>query len=174
MGISAFVRSDTAIIAQVSMTTKGDCQIVNEPELGLRPQTPRGKDASERLRGRVAIAKAIIEARLRKNWTQDQLAQAAGTKQSRISELESARGNPTLETIERVALVLDLELSLNAPRGLSQATPACKKTFAMTYILTQYGPSHCLGTEAERFEEAPIPSAIAARMVNASKRQRTA
>lgn len=94
------------------MTLKRDSDAVNEPELARGPRTQRGKDASKRLRSRVAIAKAIIDAWLSKGWTQRQLADAAGTKQSRISELEGITGNPTLETIDRVANVLELALSL--------------------------------------------------------------
>lgn len=156
------------------MTTKRDYPIVNEPELGLEPRTQSGKDASERLRSRTTIAKAIIEARLRKNWTQHQLAEAAGTKQSRISELESARGNPTLETIERIARTLELELSLKAPDAVEIKAYTQKKTLVAAYILSPFGPSHCFDGGAERFEEVPIPPAIAARMHGTSKRQRIA
>lgn len=156
------------------MTIKRDYPIVNEPELELGPRTQGGKDASERLRSRTTIAKAIIEARLRKNWTQHQLAEAAGTKQSRISELESARGNPTLETIERVARVLELELSLKAPEAVEIKAYAQKKTIVTAYILSQLGPLHCFNGGTQRFEEVPIPPAIAARMHGTPKRQRIA
>jgi transcriptional regulator with XRE-family HTH domain len=156
------------------MTHKGGFRAVNEPEVALGPRTQRGKEASERLHGRVAIAKAIIEARLRKGWTQLQLAETAGTKQSRISELESIKGNPTLETIERVARVLDLELSLKPARAVEPQVYVSSKVNHTTFILGSFGPSHRIDREAERFVEVPIPAAIAARMRVPATRPRVA
>ena len=86
---------------------------MREPEVRLGPLTAAGREAADRLRTRAAIAVTITNARLDRKWTQEQLAQAAGTRQSRVAELESCtQGNPTLCTIEQVAKVLGLELIL--------------------------------------------------------------
>jgi len=108
------------------MTLRKGFPVVNEPEITRGPRTERGREVSQQLRSRIAIAKAVIEARLEKNWTQQQLADAASTKQSRISELEGIRGNPTLETIDRVALALGLEISL---RPLEKKVDVQRKRF---------------------------------------------
>jgi transcriptional regulator with XRE-family HTH domain len=88
---------------------------MNEPELRRGPLTAAGRAASQRIRPRAAIAIAITNARIGKGWTQEQLAKAAGTRQSRIAELEGLEGNPTIGTIEQVANALGLEFTL-APR----------------------------------------------------------
>lgn len=157
------------------MTPQRGSRVVNEPELARGPLTQRGKEASERLRSRVAIAKAIIEARLQKNWTQLQLAEAAGTKQSRISELEGIRGNPTLETIDRVAGVLELELSLRpAVLADSQRYVAKQKSLSTVYIVSHLGPAHVFQCEADPFEANVIPPKVAARMHSQAKLPRYA
>ena len=157
------------------MTPNRGSRVVNEPELALGPRTRRGKEASERLRSRVALARAIIEARLQKNWTQRQLAEAAGTKQSRISELEGIRGNPTLETIDRVASALELELSLKPAVAVDTLRYVSKQnSFSTVYVVNHLGPAHVFQCEADAFEANPIPPAIAARMYNPAKQRRYA
>jgi ribosome-binding protein aMBF1 (putative translation factor) len=61
---------------------------------------------------RVNLALAITEARLAKGLTQAELAKLADTRQNRISELESLRGNPRISTVQKVAEVLGLDLRL--------------------------------------------------------------
>lgn len=146
---------------------------MNEPELTRGPSTLRGKEASERLRSRVAIATAIIEARLRKNWTQRQLAEAAGTKQSRISELEGIQGNPTLETIDRVASALELELTLTHPVAVETQRYVPKQGSSSTmYVVNRLCKTDAFQREAARFRENPVSPAMAARMQNPAKKQR--
>ena len=157
------------------MTHKRGSRVVNEPELARGPRTQIGKEASERLRSRVAIARAIIEARLQRSWTQLELAEAAGTKQSRISELEGVSGNPTLETINRVASALDLELSLKPAVAVdTQRYVSDQKSFSTVYVVSHLGPAHVFQCEADRFEANFIPPAISARMRNPAKQARYA
>lgn len=52
------------------------------------------------------IARALIEARIKKGLTQKQLAQALRTKQSVISRVENAKTMPSLAFLKRLANVL--------------------------------------------------------------------
>ena len=58
------------------------------------------------------IARQIISFRLSKKMTQAELAERAGLKQAYIARLESGTINPTLETLNKVAKVLDKRLKL--------------------------------------------------------------
>ena len=157
------------------MTHKRGSRVVNEPELARGPRTHIGKEASERLRSRVAIARAIIEARLQRGWTQSELAEAAETKQSRVSELESTRGNPTLETIDRVANALELELSLRPTVSLdTQCYTSDRKSFSTVYLVNHLSPAQGFQFEADPFEANFMPPAISARMRNPAKQARYA
>lgn len=62
------------------------------------------------------LINALIEARKRKNLTQDELAKRIGTKQSVISRLEIGNANPTLEFLKKMAGALNsrLEISLGS------------------------------------------------------------
>ena len=77
-----------------------------------RPQTPEVRSAIERLRSRMNIGRLIVAARMRHGLTQAEIARRAGTKQGRVSELETLSGNATLETLDKIAMVLDLEVTL--------------------------------------------------------------
>lgn len=58
------------------------------------------------------LAKALIEARLAKKITQEELAQKSGVKQAYIARLESGHANPTIESINKVAGALDKRIKL--------------------------------------------------------------
>jgi ribosome-binding protein aMBF1 (putative translation factor) len=58
------------------------------------------------------LARQIIGARLKKNWTQAQLAQKVGTGQAVISRLEGGNAKPSISLIQRVAQALDTPISL--------------------------------------------------------------
>lgn len=72
---------------------------------------PRQED----FRSHVSVARLLLRARLDQQMTQDELGRAAGTKQSRISEIEALKGNPRFDTLDRIARVLGLMITL-APR----------------------------------------------------------
>ncbi|MBM3465772.1 MAG: helix-turn-helix transcriptional regulator [Armatimonadetes bacterium] len=72
------------------------------------------------------IGKEIRQARLKKGWTQAQLAEAAGTFQPIVSRVEQGRTlkQPTLELLDRFAQALGKRVVLtlsepNEDRGLS-------------------------------------------------------
>lgn len=93
------------------MTPQRESKPEMELELPRLVGHSKVEEASQRLATRFELARQVIRARAMKNWTQAELAKAAGTKQSRVSEMESAKGNPTLDTIERILLALELKVS---------------------------------------------------------------
>ena len=76
------------------------------------PRTDAERRAFDRLRSRMNVGQLVVRARMMLGLTQDQVAQRAGTKQSRISELESLRGNVRFDTLDRIAEALGLEITL--------------------------------------------------------------
>jgi ribosome-binding protein aMBF1 (putative translation factor) len=70
----------------------------------------------DKLQPEFELINALIEARKKKGFTQTQLAQKIGTKQSVISRLEIGRANPTLEFLKKLASALNskLEIRLSA------------------------------------------------------------
>ncbi|MDP8215176.1 MAG: helix-turn-helix transcriptional regulator [Candidatus Euphemobacter frigidus] len=55
------------------------------------------------------IGKQIKEARLRKEWSQDNLAKRIKVEQRLISQVESGKANITMETLLKIAKVLGIE-----------------------------------------------------------------
>jgi len=58
------------------------------------------------------VARMLIEARIKKGYTQKQLAKKLDTKQSVISRVESARTLPSLSFLKKLASTLDTSLKL--------------------------------------------------------------
>lgn len=59
------------------------------------------------------LRKKILKLRIDKGLSQDELAQKAGTKQSVISRVENGESEPRIETIKKIARVLDKELKID-------------------------------------------------------------
>lgn len=59
------------------------------------------------------IAKAVVGARIKRNLTQQELSKLTGVAQSDISRLESCEGNPSLNTLIRIAKGLDMRLQIS-------------------------------------------------------------
>lgn len=70
----------------------------------------------DKLRSYLNIANRILSARVALGLTQGDVGEAAGSKQSKISELEAMKGNPRLDTLDRIAKVLGLAVDL-VPRS---------------------------------------------------------
>jgi len=66
--------------------------------------------AYKKLGAEFALIEAIIEKRLQKGFTQKELAQKIGTKQSAISRLESGKANPSLLFLQKIAKALHSHL----------------------------------------------------------------
>jgi DNA-binding XRE family transcriptional regulator len=58
------------------------------------------------------LACQLINARLSKKMTQEQVAEKAGVSRTVVARLESGTTNPTLDTINRVANALDKKFEL--------------------------------------------------------------
>ncbi len=71
------------------------------------------KKAYEDLQPEFAIVQAIIDARVKKKISQEELAKRMGTGQAVISRLENANAKPSLSLIRRLAHALDLKVELH-------------------------------------------------------------
>ena len=58
------------------------------------------------------VARAVIEARIKKGMTQEDLAKAMNTKQSVISRVENAKTVPSLSFLKRLAQVFNASLQV--------------------------------------------------------------
>lgn len=61
--------------------------------------------------GVTALAKRIKEVRKLRNFTQEELAYRSGLTLSQIARIETARTNPTISTIFKIAKTLDISLA---------------------------------------------------------------
>lgn len=66
----------------------------------------------DRLQPEFAVIRAIIDARVKKGVTQEELAKKIGTKQSVISRLESGRANPSMAFLKKLADALNSNLEI--------------------------------------------------------------
>lgn len=71
---------------------------------------PGFKEAVEETRLEYEVARAVIEARIKKGLTQADLAKAMNTKQSVISRVENAKTVPSLSFLKRLAQALNTSL----------------------------------------------------------------
>lgn len=74
---------------------------------------PGVKKAYEDLQPEFAIVQAIIDARVKKKISQEELARRMGTGQAVISRLENANAKPSLSLIKRLANALDLKVEIH-------------------------------------------------------------
>lgn len=74
---------------------------------------PEVKKEYDRLQPEFEIISQLIELRAKKKLTQKALAKKLGTKQSAIARLESGRGNPTLEFLQKTAKALNKKLVIS-------------------------------------------------------------
>jgi ribosome-binding protein aMBF1 (putative translation factor) len=77
---------------------------------------PEFKDALKETELEYAIAKTIIEARLKKGMSQKDLAEKLHTKQSVISRVENAKTTPSLSFLKRLAFAFDASLQVQFKR----------------------------------------------------------
>jgi ribosome-binding protein aMBF1 (putative translation factor) len=59
------------------------------------------------------LAKQLIEKRLKKHISQRELAKRANTTQAVISRIETMNANPSLNTLQRIASVLNAKLRIS-------------------------------------------------------------
>lgn len=75
-------------------------------------QDPEVAAAQARLWPDLDLARQVLDLRLKRGWTQQELAERAGTKQANISRLENARLNPSVDMLQRVANAFGVELAV--------------------------------------------------------------
>ena|ERR1041385_9136449 len=92
----------------------------------LEPRyTAAEREQLEELQSRINVARQVLHYRLALGLSQDELGRLAGTKQSRISELELMDGNLRFDTLDRIARVLGLAVTL-VRRDQVPALPATR------------------------------------------------
>ncbi len=64
----------------------------------------------KRLKPKYQLISQLIEARVKKGLTQEQLAKKIGTKQSAVSRIESGRANPSMAFLEEISQALGRKL----------------------------------------------------------------
>lgn len=93
-------------------------------------------EANKKLQIKFLLAKAVYEARTRKNWSQKELAKAIGTKQANISRLESGLANPTLEFLSKLTNILDLKIQFACEQepSIHYISEPAKNVFDSSFI----------------------------------------
>lgn len=81
-------------------------------EAEARADGPEAVAQLQRMRHRYYIGGQIAVLRKRQNLSQPQLAKRAGVEQADISRIERGIGNPTEDTLARLAEALGVELAL--------------------------------------------------------------
>jgi ribosome-binding protein aMBF1 (putative translation factor) len=76
-------------------------------------KNPAVKAEYDALRPEYEVVKTIIEQRLKRGWSQSELAEAIGSRQPVISRLERGEGNPSLQTLSRIAKALGVSLQVS-------------------------------------------------------------
>ena len=76
-------------------------------------KNPIVKSEYEALGPEYEVIKTIIRQRIKRGWSQTDLAEAVGSRQPVISRLEQGEGNPSLQTLQRIAKALDLSLKIS-------------------------------------------------------------
>lgn len=71
---------------------------------------PKIKAEYDRLEPEFAVIEAILDARVKKHMTQEQLAKKIGTKQSAIARIESGNANPSIGFLQKLADALGKKL----------------------------------------------------------------
>jgi transcriptional regulator with XRE-family HTH domain len=75
-------------------------------------ENPEYVEAMNELKLHFELANAVLRARLKKGWSQTELARVVGTKQANISRIEAGLGNPTLALIRKLSRVLGMEVRI--------------------------------------------------------------
>lgn len=83
-----------------------------EDDLKRRLKDPAFRVAWEESEVEYLLAKQLIEKRLQKKLSQRELAKRAKTTQAIISRIETMNANPSLNTLQRIATVLNTKLTI--------------------------------------------------------------
>lgn len=100
--------------------------ISNKDLLASLRKDPEYKVAESSFETKIVLARNILRYRADHRLTQRDLAEKAGMKQPRIADLESMRGNPSLDTLEKIATALEVspsELLSSPPPQMTYRQP---------------------------------------------------
>lgn len=75
-------------------------------------QTPQFKAEYEKIQPEMDIIRALVDARISQNLTQQELSQKTGIHQADISKLENGTRNPSLNLLKRLADGMGMELRI--------------------------------------------------------------
>jgi ribosome-binding protein aMBF1 (putative translation factor) len=84
-----------------------------EDDLKRRLKNPAFRAAWKESEVEYVLAKQLIERRLNKHISQRELAKRANTTQAVISRIETMNANPSLNTLQRIASVLNTKLRIS-------------------------------------------------------------
>jgi ribosome-binding protein aMBF1 (putative translation factor) len=87
-------------------------QTTHKEALARMMKRPGFKEAYDALEPEFAIYDAILEARIKKNLTQKQLAQKVGIAQSALARIESGKISSTIATIQKILANVGLKLTV--------------------------------------------------------------
>ncbi len=92
---------------------KGGIKMDFREHLEALMKDPELKKEYEALELEYQIKRMLIDARIKKDLTQKELAELVGTKQANISRLENGNSNPSIKFLEKVANALGKKLQIN-------------------------------------------------------------
>jgi len=87
-------------------------EFMHEVEREAKAEGPAAIAELRILRERFRLARRFAEARRKRKWTQQKLADKTGLNQSEISNIESGRANPTYQTLQTLAVALGGKIDL--------------------------------------------------------------
>jgi transcriptional regulator with XRE-family HTH domain len=129
----------------------------------LLSANPGYEVAMRELRPDLDLADDVIALRVEAGFSQAELAEIVGTDQANISRLESARANPTLKFLKRVARALgaEVDVRLRRPADLAgsetmegvvrsvEASLDATNTIIATEMRWARSPRHTISYDAE-------------------------
>ena len=91
-------------------TVDGESVDVQASAARLRGNEAEFKKLMAELRPEYRLQQEMVRARMRRNWTQKDLAARMGTTQSAVARLESGASSPSIKTLRKLAQVTGSEL----------------------------------------------------------------
>ncbi|HEX5726479.1 MAG TPA: helix-turn-helix transcriptional regulator [Longimicrobiaceae bacterium] len=88
----------------------------------IEEDVPELAHAEQELGSRLVVARNVTRLRIQRGYTQQRLAQELGVRQPRIAQIEGARANLQIDTLDRLAAVFGVE-----PASLLQTEKATSR-----------------------------------------------
>jgi ribosome-binding protein aMBF1 (putative translation factor) len=101
------------------------------------------------------FANAVLRARLKKGWSQANLAEATGTKQANISRIESGLANPTLALIQKIVRALEIRVDFSQTHRTPTVTTTSMPLNSTTAIHVPNWPGADCGPHYETKSQKP-------------------